>query len=144
MPILIILITVGYKHFVFIRQYHNLFRKTLSRLYIYYMLSTKTIAGCLAAAAGHGQSGPRRHRRRNHGVRTAGVHQEAHAAAVDHAQRAEMSARPHRQHRRAARAQRFIEQQARREGVRDLRQAGLVKIKAGLTTLEEVISVTNE
>ncbi|HWI18823.1 MAG TPA: type IV-A pilus assembly ATPase PilB [Vicinamibacterales bacterium] len=37
-----------------------------------------------------------------------------------------------------------IEQQARREGVRDLRQAGLVKIKAGLTTLEEVISVTNE
>ncbi|HSV68732.1 MAG TPA: type IV-A pilus assembly ATPase PilB [Methylibium sp.] len=37
-----------------------------------------------------------------------------------------------------------IEQQARREGVRDLRQAGLIKIKAGMTTLEEVISVTND
>jgi len=30
------------------------------------------------------------------------------------------------------------------EGVRDLREAGLVKVKAGLTSLEEVISVTNE
>lgn len=37
-----------------------------------------------------------------------------------------------------------IAQQAQREGVRDLRQAGLVKVRAGLTTLEEVISVTNE
>jgi type IV pilus assembly protein PilB len=37
-----------------------------------------------------------------------------------------------------------IEQQARREGVRDLRQSGLIKVRAGVTTLEEVISVTNE
>ena len=37
-----------------------------------------------------------------------------------------------------------IEQQAQREGVRDLRQSGLVKVRAGVTTLEEVISVTNE
>jgi type IV pilus assembly protein PilB len=34
--------------------------------------------------------------------------------------------------------------QARREGVRDLRQSGLIKVRAGMTTLEEVISVTNE
>ena len=34
--------------------------------------------------------------------------------------------------------------QAKREGVRDLRESGLVKVKAGLTSLEEVISVTNE
>ena len=34
--------------------------------------------------------------------------------------------------------------QAQKEGVRDLRQAGLMKVRAGLTTLEEVISVTNE
>jgi type IV pilus assembly protein PilB len=33
---------------------------------------------------------------------------------------------------------------AERDGVRDLRQAGLVKVKSGVTTLEEVISVTNE
>jgi type IV pilus assembly protein PilB len=37
-----------------------------------------------------------------------------------------------------------IAQQARREGVRDLRQAGLVKVRAGLTSLEEVIAVTND
>ena len=37
-----------------------------------------------------------------------------------------------------------IAKQAQREGVRDLRQSGLVKVKAGQTTLEEVISVTNE
>ena len=37
-----------------------------------------------------------------------------------------------------------IAAQARREGVRDLRESGLVKVKAGLTSLEEVISVTNE
>ncbi|WP_157263500.1 type IV-A pilus assembly ATPase PilB [Azohydromonas aeria] len=37
-----------------------------------------------------------------------------------------------------------IAQQARREGVRDLRQAGLVKVRAGVTSLEEVITVTNE
>jgi type IV pilus assembly protein PilB len=34
--------------------------------------------------------------------------------------------------------------QAQRENVRDLRQSGLVKVRAGVTTLEEVISVTNE
>ena len=34
--------------------------------------------------------------------------------------------------------------QAQREGVRDLRQSGLVKVRAGVTTLEEIISVTNE
>ena len=34
--------------------------------------------------------------------------------------------------------------QARREGVRDLRAAGLMKVRAGITSLEEVISVTND
>jgi type IV pilus assembly protein PilB len=34
--------------------------------------------------------------------------------------------------------------QAQREGVRDLRQSGLIKVRLGVTTLEEVISVTNE
>jgi type IV pilus assembly protein PilB len=34
--------------------------------------------------------------------------------------------------------------QAQREGVRDLRQSGLVKVRLGVTTLEEVISCTNE
>ena len=37
-----------------------------------------------------------------------------------------------------------IAKQAQREGVRDLRQSGLIKVRAGVTTLEEVISVTNE
>jgi len=37
-----------------------------------------------------------------------------------------------------------IAQQARREGVRDLRQSGLLKVKQGLTSLEEVEAVTNE
>ena len=37
-----------------------------------------------------------------------------------------------------------IATQAMREGVRTLRQSGLVKVRAGFTTLEEVISVTNE
>jgi type IV pilus assembly protein PilB len=37
-----------------------------------------------------------------------------------------------------------IADQAHKEGVRDLRQSGLVKVRAGLTTLEEVITVTNE
>ncbi len=37
-----------------------------------------------------------------------------------------------------------IAKQAQAEGVRDLRQSGLVKVRAGATTLEEVISVTNE
>ncbi|RYG39179.1 MAG: type IV-A pilus assembly ATPase PilB [Burkholderiales bacterium] len=34
--------------------------------------------------------------------------------------------------------------QARKEGVRDLRQSGLVKVRVGVTTLEEVLSATNE
>jgi type IV pilus assembly protein PilB len=37
-----------------------------------------------------------------------------------------------------------IAAQAQREGVRDLRQSGLLKVRSGMTTLEEVISVTNE
>ncbi|MDA8224443.1 MAG: type IV-A pilus assembly ATPase PilB [Betaproteobacteria bacterium] len=37
-----------------------------------------------------------------------------------------------------------IADQARREGVNDLRRSGLNKVKAGLTSLEEVESVTNE
>ncbi len=37
-----------------------------------------------------------------------------------------------------------IAKQAQVEGIRDLRQSGLVKVRAGMTTLEEVISVTNE
>ena len=37
-----------------------------------------------------------------------------------------------------------IAEQAQREGVRDLRQSGLIKVRNGLTTLEELISVTNE
>jgi type IV pilus assembly protein PilB len=37
-----------------------------------------------------------------------------------------------------------IATQAQKDGVRDLRQSGLVKVRAGLTTLEEIITVTNE
>ncbi len=37
-----------------------------------------------------------------------------------------------------------IATQAEREGVRNLRESGLIKVRAGVTTLEEVISVTNE
>ncbi len=37
-----------------------------------------------------------------------------------------------------------IAKQAQVEGVRDLRQSGLVKVRSGVTTLEEVISATNE
>ena len=37
-----------------------------------------------------------------------------------------------------------IAAQARREGVRDLRQSGLIKVRAGMTTLEEIIAVTNQ
>ncbi len=37
-----------------------------------------------------------------------------------------------------------IADQARKEGVRDLRQSGLVKVRAGVTTLEEVLAATNE
>jgi type IV pilus assembly protein PilB len=37
-----------------------------------------------------------------------------------------------------------IAQCAKEDGVRDLRQSGLVKVRLGVTTLEEVISCTNE
>lgn len=37
-----------------------------------------------------------------------------------------------------------IEQQAQKEGVRSLRQSGLMKVKQGLTSLEEVLGCTNE
>jgi type IV pilus assembly protein PilB len=37
-----------------------------------------------------------------------------------------------------------IEAQARREGVRTLREAGLLKVKQGLTSLEEILGCTNE
>lgn len=37
-----------------------------------------------------------------------------------------------------------IEAQARRDGVKTLREAGLVKVKLGLTSLEEVLGCTNE
>jgi type IV pilus assembly protein PilB len=37
-----------------------------------------------------------------------------------------------------------IQHEAQKNGVRDLRQAGLSKVRAGVTTLEEVITVTNE
>jgi type IV pilus assembly protein PilB len=36
-----------------------------------------------------------------------------------------------------------IADQARREGIRDLRQSGLLKVRQGLTSLEEVEAVTN-
>jgi type IV pilus assembly protein PilB len=34
--------------------------------------------------------------------------------------------------------------QAQKEGVRDLRQSGLLKVKSGVTSLEEIEAVTNE
>jgi type IV pilus assembly protein PilB len=37
-----------------------------------------------------------------------------------------------------------IAEQARKEGVRSLRESGLSKVKLGLTSLEEVLAVTNE
>jgi type IV pilus assembly protein PilB len=37
-----------------------------------------------------------------------------------------------------------IADQARREGIRDLRQSGLLKVKQGMTSLEEIEAVTNE
>ncbi len=37
-----------------------------------------------------------------------------------------------------------IAEQAQREGIKDLRQSGLFKVKLGLTTLEEVLATTNE
>jgi type IV pilus assembly protein PilB len=37
-----------------------------------------------------------------------------------------------------------IAELAQQEGVRDLRQSGLIKVKAGVTSLEEIEAVTNE
>ena len=37
-----------------------------------------------------------------------------------------------------------ISAQAKKDGVRDLRTSGLIKVKQGLTTIEEVLGVTNE
>jgi len=37
-----------------------------------------------------------------------------------------------------------IAEQAKKEGVRDLRHSGLIKVKQGLTSLEEIEAVTNE
>ncbi len=37
-----------------------------------------------------------------------------------------------------------IDKQAKSEGVRSLRQAGLHKVKLGVTSLEEVLAVSNE
>jgi type IV pilus assembly protein PilB len=37
-----------------------------------------------------------------------------------------------------------IADQARLEGIRDLRQSGLLKVRQGITSLEEVMAVTNE
>ena len=37
-----------------------------------------------------------------------------------------------------------IAEQARKEGVRNLRQSGLLKVKQGMTSLEEIEAVTNE
>ncbi len=37
-----------------------------------------------------------------------------------------------------------IAEQAQQEGIRDLRQSGLLKVKQGLTSLEEVLATTNE
>jgi type IV pilus assembly protein PilB len=34
--------------------------------------------------------------------------------------------------------------QARKEGVKDLRQSGLLKVKQGVTSLEEIEAITNE
>ena len=37
-----------------------------------------------------------------------------------------------------------IAELAKREGVRDLRQSGLIKVKQGITSLEEIEACTNE
>jgi len=37
-----------------------------------------------------------------------------------------------------------IADQARNEGVRDLRASGLLKVKQGITSLEEVLANTND
>ena len=37
-----------------------------------------------------------------------------------------------------------IADQARQEGINDLRRSGLIKVKQGMTSLEEVLGCTNE
>jgi len=37
-----------------------------------------------------------------------------------------------------------LEEQAQKEGIRNLRQSGLMKVRQGLTSLEEVLGCTNE
>ena len=37
-----------------------------------------------------------------------------------------------------------VADQAQKEGVRDLRQSGLLKVKQGVTSLAEVLACTNE
>jgi type IV pilus assembly protein PilB len=37
-----------------------------------------------------------------------------------------------------------IAEQARKDGVNNLRQSGLLKVKQGMTSLEEIEAVTNE
>ena len=37
-----------------------------------------------------------------------------------------------------------IAEQAQKEGIRNLRQSGLLKVKQGVTSLEEIEAVTNE
>jgi type IV pilus assembly protein PilB len=37
-----------------------------------------------------------------------------------------------------------IAEQAQREGVKGLRQSGLLKVKSGVTSLEEIEAITNE
>jgi type IV pilus assembly protein PilB len=40
-------------------------------------------------------------------------------------------------------SQNDIAEQAQREGVRTMRQSGLLKVKAGLTSIEEILGATN-
>ena len=37
-----------------------------------------------------------------------------------------------------------IAEQGQKEGLRNLRQSGLLKVKAGITSLEEIEAITNE
>jgi type IV pilus assembly protein PilB len=37
-----------------------------------------------------------------------------------------------------------LEEQAQKEGIRNLRQSGLMKVRQGMTSLEEVLGCTNE
>ena len=40
-------------------------------------------------------------------------------------------------------SQNDIAEQAQQEGVRTMRQSGLLKVKAGLTSIEEILGATN-